>query len=216
MKNLSKIGKVEYIWECQWSKQRSQFLQIPTEIERILFSTDNEKDLLDGILNGSLFGFAVVSVQCPQKLIDEYQRNGFLWPPIIRKMCVTEDMLSSYMREQYEIEGVKCTEPTLCQTYSGEDLLLFTPLIRFYADKGYKIYNIKRFTQYVPGRVFAPFVKKGNYQVFLKIVKKFSVYDMRVAATKEGDEAKATTSKLFGNSSYGKVRFYIRLLINSS
>ena len=29
---------------------------------------------------------------------------------------------------------------------------------------------------------------------------------MRVSATKEGDEAKATTSKLFGNSSYGKVR----------
>ena len=27
---------------------------------------------------------------------------------------------------------------------------------------------------------------------------------MRVAATKEGDESKATTSKLFGNSSYGK------------
>ena len=27
---------------------------------------------------------------------------------------------------------------------------------------------------------------------------------MRVTATKEGDEAKATTAKLYGNSSYGK------------
>ena len=32
------------------------------------------------------------------------------------------------------------------------------------------------------------------------------VYDMRVQATKEKDEAKSTTAKLIGNSSYGKDR----------
>ena len=163
LKCLSKVGKVEFIWECQWHKQRKEHFQLVTEIPRIMHSKDSEKDLLDGILNGTLFGFAVVSVLCPQKLIDEYQANGFLWPPIIQKMSITEEMLSPYMREQYEVEGVKCTEPTLCQTYSGVDLLLFTPLIRFYAKKGYKIYNLKRFTQYVPARVFAPFVKKGRW-----------------------------------------------------
>ena len=175
---------------------------------RILYSTDSEQELLSGILNGTLFGFAIASVQCPQKLIDEYQSNGFLWPPIIQKLSVSEDMLSDYMREQYELEGVSCTEPTLCQTYSGVDLLLFTPLIQFYVQKGFKVYNLKRFTQYIPGCVFSPFVKKG---MFTKKIEMTSiilpVYDMRVSATKEGDEAKATTSKLFGNSSYGKVSF---------
>ena len=134
---------------------------------RILHSTDNEQDLLKGILNGTLFGFAIVSVLCPKQLVDEYQTNGFLWPPIIQKMTISEDMLSPYMQERYEMEGINCNEPTLCQTYNGVDLLLFTPLIRFYASKGFKIYNLKRFTQYIPGKVFAPFVRKGmSHTVF--------------------------------------------------
>ena len=167
LKTLSKIGKVEFIWECDWQKQRQNFLQIPTDMSRILFSKDSEQQLMSGILDGSLFGFAIASVHCPQRLIDEYQNNGFLWPPVIQKLSVSEDMLSDYMREQYEVEGVKCTEPTLCQTYHGVDLLLFTPLIRFYVEKGFKVYNLKRFTQYIPGCVFSPFVKKGNFEKYL-------------------------------------------------
>ena len=162
MKYLSNIGRVEFIWECQWKKQRHQFLHLSTNLERILYSSDTEKQLLSGILNGTLFGFAIVSIRCPKEKIEEYQANGFLWPPIIQKLDVTEDMLSAYMKEQYLMEGSKYTESTLCQTYHGEDLLLYTPLIRFYAEKGFKIYNLKRFTQYVPGRVFSPYVKKGK------------------------------------------------------
>ena len=47
-----------------------------------------------------------------------------------------------------------------------------------------------------------------SYGVIKSMILCDLVYDMRVAATKDGDEAKATTSKLFGNSSYGKVSEY--------
>ena len=138
-------------------------LKISTEIGRILFAVDTEEKLLEGISDGSLFGFAVVSVKCPQSLFDQYQADGFLFPPIVRQMTVKMEMLSPYMREKYEVEGTSCEEPTLCQTYSGEDLLLYTPLIRFYMEKGLHVYNCKQFMQYLPGRVFAPFVKKGEF-----------------------------------------------------
>ena len=205
-RNLSEVGKVHYIWECEWKSQIKQHYTIQTEVGRILYSTDTENELLRGILNGTLFGFATVSVKCPQWLYDQYQRDGFLFPPIFKKLSVTEDMLSPFMREKYEQEDSKCDEPTLVQVYNGTDLLLYTPLIQFYAQKGFIIYDVKQFTQYVPGKVFAPFVKKGEHDALIFSLSRMSylVYDMRVSATREGDEAKATTAKLFGNSSYGK------------
>ena len=153
---------MKFIWECQWKSQIRAHYETKTELPRILYSTDTEKQLLDGIIDGSLFGFAIVSVKCPQWLVNQYQKDGFLFPPIFQKLAVTEDMLSPLMREKYEQEGSKCDEPTLCQTYNGKDLLLYTPLIQFYVQKGFQIYDIKQFTQYIPGKVFAPFVKKGN------------------------------------------------------
>ena len=167
-KQLSKIGQVEFIWECHWMEEIHKHMKINTEIGRSLFAADTEEKLLEGIADGSLFGFAVCSVKCPKSLYDQYQADGFLFPPIVQKMTVTMDMLSPYMREQYELEGSNCEEPTLVQTYNGTDLLLFTPLIRFYMTKGFQVYDCKQFMQYIPAKVFSPFVKKGNKKYLKK------------------------------------------------
>ena len=159
---LQKVGKLEYIWECQWKQQIKDYLHVQTDIPRILHSCENEVDLLDGILNGSLFGFAIVSIRCPEKLLDQYMKDQFLFPPVFQKMQITSDMLSDYMREKYIENESSSEEPTLVQTYNGVDLLLYTPLILFYASKGFEIYDCKKFTQYIPGKVFATYVKKGE------------------------------------------------------
>ena len=49
-----------------------------------------------------------------------------------------------------------------------------------------KIYDVKEFIQYVPGKTFLPFANK--------------VVQLRVEATYEDDDAKQLTAKLFGNS----------------
>ena len=173
--HLEKIGKLEYIWECEWKEEIKRCQSVQTDIPRILFGTENESDLLKGILDGSLFGYAVVSVHCPEKLLDQYTRDGFLFPPIFQKMKIGPDLLSPYMQEKYIESESSPEEPTLVQTYNGVDLLLYTPLIRFYASKGFKIYNFKKFTQYIPGRVFSPYVKKGFLIILYDWVFEFSL-----------------------------------------
>ena len=56
------MGKLQYIWECEWKEEIKRCQSVQTDIPRILFRTENESDLLKGILDGSLFGYAVVYV----------------------------------------------------------------------------------------------------------------------------------------------------------
>lgn len=53
-------------------------------------------------------------------------------------------------------------------------------------ERGVKIFDIREFIQYVPGKTFLPFANK--------------VVQLRVEATYEDDDAKQLTAKLFGNS----------------
>ena len=55
-------------------------------------------------------------------------------------------------------------------------------------DRGMKVFDVKEFIQYIPGKCFLPFTEK--------------VVKLRVEATHENDDAKQLTAKLFGNSGY--------------
>ena len=60
--------------------------------------------------------------------------------------------------------------------------------LRFYLERGVKVFDVKQFIQYVPGKKFKPF---GD-----KVVK------LRIEATYDQDDAKQLTAKLFGNSGH--------------
>ena len=70
--------------------------------------------------------------------------------------------------------------------FNAEQILLMTPLVKFYLDIGLQITNITKFIQYLPGKSLHPFSEK--------------VYNLRCQATYQNDESKSTTAKLFGNS----------------
>ena len=53
-------------------------------------------------------------------------------------------------------------------------------------ERGVKIFDVREFIQYVPGKTFLPFANK--------------VGQLRVEATYEDEDAKQLTAKLFGNS----------------
>lgn len=94
------------------------------------------------------------------------------------------------MKSRYNEEGRKLDQIGLVQTYRGQNLFLFSELIKFYLELGYEIRNVKLATQYLGEKCFAKFIKE--------------VVDMRVEATGK-DETKANTAKIIGNSSYGKL-----------
>lgn len=113
--------------------------------------------------------------------------HGHLFPPVIRRATLTESHLSPYMKQR--LQDAKLNE-TVIQTFNGKQMLLMTSLVKFYMDIGLKICNITRFVQYVGGKSLLPFADK--------------VYNLRCEATRENDDPKQLTAKLFGNSGYGK------------
>ena len=95
------------------------------------------------------------------------------------------------MAGRYYEEGKTLDQQGLIQTYRGEDLFVLSELLVFYLNLGYEVKNIRMATQYLGENCMAPFINK--------------VVDMRIQATDEGDETKANTAKVMGNSSYGKL-----------
>ena len=148
--------------------------------------------MIDDIRSGELFGFIIADVESPQDVIAEMKE----FPPIIRKMTLTEDHLSDYTKERLKKEKPnlkKFQRDTLVQCFNGKQLLLMTPLVKFYLEKGLQIHNITKFIQYIPSTALNPFAAH--------------VTRMRIDAEKNNLPTKGSTAKVFGNSSYGKVIF---------
>ena len=174
------------MWDCIWRKQRRYLKNkgIKTQIGRIL-EKDNQDTLLKAIQKEEVFGFIACDVSTPQHLIDEFRKNEFNFPPIITKFELKEEHLSEYMKTRYNQEG-KSPSETVIQRYHGQNILLMTSTAKLYMDRGLKITNVSRMVQFEPGRCFSPFVD--------------TVKRMRIEATIEGDDLKATTAKLVGNA----------------
>ena len=140
---------------------------------------------MKGIKNDEIFGFIRCDVTSPEAMIKKHMKNGFLFPPVITKQIIGDEMLSPFMRELNQNSKAK-QEASPVQTYHGTNVFLFTPLVKLYMEMGMKISNVREVVQYFPGKCFLPFANR--------------VVQLRSEATRDGDDAKQLTAKLFGNS----------------
>ena len=104
---------------------------------------------------------------------------------MIRKSKINPEWLSPFMKEQNDKRPLKQDKSPI-QTYHGSNVFLFTPLVKMYMEMGMEISNVTEVIQYYPGKCFLPFANR--------------VVQLRSEATRDGDEAKQLTAKLFGNS----------------
>ena len=145
------------------------------------FGTSSQ--ILNGVRNGSLFGYLVCDVSTPD---DVFKKISWLnFPPVIQRMEVDTSHLSDYMKERVAAENIKMPRSTVVQTYNGKQLLLFSPVIRFYLKLGLVITNITKFVQYEPHVVLKDFVDK--------------ITDGRVLAIESGNSALGSSYKNTGN-----------------
>ena len=187
-------GHLTVMRECQWNSMVKNLSRVHTAIPRIL-KEDNEETLLKAIEDGTVYGFVTVDVSTPQEMIDERLDAGFLFPPVISRMLIMEEHLSPFMKERMLAEDRKLSKtPSLVQCYHAKQIFVMTEMVRVWMRMGLKVCNLTEFVQYIPGKVLQPFVEK--------------VTKMRIDATYEKDEAKATTAKLFGNSGLFSNRLY--------
>ena len=55
--------------------------------------------LLEAIKDEEVFGFIKCDINSPDEMIKRHLRTGFLFPPVISKQVIEDDMLSPYMKE---------------------------------------------------------------------------------------------------------------------
>ena len=183
-RDLQSQGKLIVKRECEWTRELEAMESKPeTEMARIL-EDDDEQTLLEAIKNDEIYGFAVCDVKCPDPILAKYK--DFLFPPVIKHETITEDHVTGYMKHRVTEDERKLDFKTVVQVYNGEQLLLMTDIIKFYMEIGLEVSNITQFIQYIPSKILKPFVQE--------------VVGMRIDATREGDDTKQTTAKIFGNS----------------
>ena len=142
-----------------------------------------EETILRGIRNTELFGFVICDVSTPPHVLEQILPINF--PPIIIRGDITESHLSDYMAKRVKDRSYKLPQTTLIQVYNAKQVLLFTPLVRFYMELGLEISNVTRFIQYQPSVVLEEFVSL--------------ITDGRIQTKKDGNEGLESAYKVIGN-----------------
>ena len=180
-------------YECNWLKLRHSQQCVKLKPQwcvprpRAVVSM-NEADIVKGVTAGTLFGLVQVDIETPEHLKEKFSEMT----PIFKNSLVGRSDVGEHMRRYLEAAG-KLTQPTrqLIGSFHGTGLLLGTPLLQWYLQKGLIVKKVHLLVQYTPEETFKPFV----HQV--------------TAARRKGDEnvdckILSDLYKLLGNSSYGK------------
>ncbi|CAG5083743.1 Oidioi.mRNA.OKI2018_I69.PAR.g10449.t1.cds [Oikopleura dioica] len=116
---LSRKGTVHIMRECEWVHRRNKYYvdRVSKYWGHIFKLKESEKSILEGIKNDEIYGFIEADVSCPKEVFDQISYINF--PPVIQRMKITDEHLSSYMKAQFEKTGSKCDQETVVQTYNA-------------------------------------------------------------------------------------------------
>ena len=189
IKEVAQCGEVEVMWECRFKTllETIRNMETPT-FPDILKNRQTESDLLAAIINNKVYGFIVADIESDEKIVERYHD----FPPVVKRFTVTEEHVLPWMhdliKEKYGKAGFE--RVTLVQCFNAKQHLLMTNVAQYYIQKGLVIKNITKFVQYLPINALEPFAAH--------------VTKMRIAAELEKNPTKSATSKMFGNSGFGK------------
>jgi len=148
----------------------------------------NRQSILNGILTGELFWVLLCDIHTPDHLKEHFSE----FCPIFKNALVSSNDVGPHMRAYAESHNIfrKPVKSLIC-SYFGEKVFWITPFVRWYLQHGLQVTRIYQFVEYQPSKSFEAFGQ--------------SVSDARRAG--DADPSKsilAESSKLMGNSSYGK------------
>ena len=135
-----------------------------------------------------MFGLVQCDIFVPKELKYHFKEL----PPIFKNTYVSIDDIGSHMKA-YCIERNLMSQPrrTLISSFYGKDILLTTPLLKWYIEHGLKIKKIHQIVEYRPQNCFKNFAN--------------TVTRARIMGDQNQDSSiLADTMKLIGNSAYGK------------
>ena len=146
----------------------------------IFKSGQSEQEILDGIVDESLFGFIIADISVTEPAFERWKD----FPPVLRRMTITEEHLPEIMKKTFKKENPemrKFERETLCQVFNASDQVILTPLVKFYLEQGFKISNVTTFVQFISFPALLPFCQH--------------VTQMRIDAELNGLSTKGATAK---------------------
>ena len=140
------------------------------------------------ILNDNLFGFIKVDIETPEHLKEKFSEMT----PIFKNATIKFEDIGEYMQNFHTENNIKFNQGNkLIGSYFGKEIVLYSPLLKWYLQEGLIITKFHCAIQYKPEYSFNKFADE--------------VSDARRAGDVDtAYELIAETMKLFGNSAYGK------------
>ena len=180
--------------ECEWERTVDSNLEIKAFLHiffKNMYPPTESMDLaviVRRIQSGEFFGFVECDISVPENLRDKFSEMS----PVFKNVQVSRKELSPHMLRFAEKSGyLKAPQRMLIGSMFGEKILLLSELAKWYLEQGLEITKVYQLVEYRPRCAFAPFGE--------------SVSDARRRGDQDPDlELLATTSKLVGNSAYGK------------
>jgi hypothetical protein len=141
------------------------------------------------VLSGELFGFVKCKLSVPQNLWAKFEEM----PPIFLNREVPEEAVPQEMQDYLLRTGRKrSVAKKLLAVLEADEILLYTPLLRWYLEHGLQLEAVYTTIAYQPGKIMAWFVKQ--------------VTEARRMGDLDKEKALfAEVFKLLGNSAYGKL-----------
>ena len=177
---LRRHVKVVEMWEFAWKRERD-----PPPRHKWKMT---QQQIITAVVDGTLFGM----VECDVRVPSELRAHFVEMQPIFKNATVTLDDIGPYMRQYAEENDIISTpRRMLIGSYRGENILLATPLLRWYMAHGLVVDRVYQIVEYSPKPCFQHFGE--------------SVSTARRNGDVDPDKIIiADTMKLLGNSAYGK------------
>ena len=177
------------MWECEWWSLYKTNASVKSHLRKNFPNERplSEEQLLQGIIDGRLFGYVQCDVEFPEHLRSYF--SNFL--PIFKNTVVSREDIGTLMRE-YAEKGNIMAQPRkmLISSFNLTDGTIITPLLLFYLKLVLVCKKIHRFVQYTPRKCFNNFVQ--------------SAVDARGQGDENPNSSVVTeTMKLLASSSYG-------------
>ena len=121
------------------------------------------EELCNQVMNGELFGFLQVDIHVPDKIIDKFSK----FCPLFVMDSIPAELIPSHMREYQTRTRRKTIRGTtkLFGVTRTEEILLYSPMLKWYISHGMKVTAIRKYLRYKPGQPFSWFSKEVRQDV---------------------------------------------------
>ena len=183
--------------ECEWYHMKRQNPNIQLYLDTIFpprkdffghGAPYSEEELLKAVIEKDLFGLVLCDVNVPE----EHREKFSEMTPVFKNVNVSREDIGVFMQEYTQDHNLlKQPRRTLIGSYFGKQILLTTPLLKWYVAHGLSVSNVTEVIEYRPRACFERFAD--------------TVSNNRRAGDLDPKKGiLAETFKVLGNSAYGK------------